>query len=104
MRTRFLLFLLLGQAALAQQPSAAPEPVDFVTPAELLIGPVRYAWGAVLAPDKSWVAASYGHWGNEAGRVCVFEVASGKLLWSARESRGVRGICVSPDGTLIASG
>ena len=81
------------------------EPVDFLTPAaELIVSPTRYAWGVAFAPDESWVAVGYGHWGNEAGRVCVFDVASGKLLWSARELRGVRGLTVSPDGTLVASG
>lgn len=103
----WLLLAALSPASVPAQsttPPAATEPVDFLAPAELIVSPTRYAWGAILSPDESWFAVGYGHWSNEAGRVCVYETKSGKLIWSAREARGVRGLTVSPDGAIVASG
>ena len=100
-------YFIVALPAWAQRPAMptpAAEPVDFLTPGAVLIGPTRYAWGAILSPDETWFAVGYGHWSNEAGRVCVYNAKSGKLIWSARESRGVRGLTVSPDGGLVASG
>jgi WD40 repeat protein len=90
----------------AQEPAAKPgEPLDFLSPAELLVARTRFAWCSSLAPDETWLATGYGHWaGNEAGRVIAWDLTTGAPKWQASEPRGVRSVAVSPDGSLVASG
>ncbi len=81
------------------------EPLDFLSPPELLVARTRYAWSTSMAPDETWIATGYGHWGaNEAGRVVVWDLATAAPRWRANEPRGVRSVAVSHDGTLVASG
>jgi WD40 repeat protein len=90
----------------AQELAAKPsEPLDFLSPAELLVARTRFAWCSSLAPDETWLATGYGHWaGNEAGRVVVWDLAKGAPKWQANEPRGVRSVAISPDGSLVACG
>lgn len=98
--------LLMAGSLCAAEPSARPsEPLDFLSPPELLVARTRFAWSSALAPDETWLATGYGHWGaNEAGRVIVWDLAKAAPRWQASEPRGVRSVAVSPDGRLVASG
>jgi WD40 repeat protein len=100
------LFAIVSAAVRAEEaPGNRAEPLDFLSPPELLVARTRYAWCSSLAPDETWIATGYGHWGsNEAGRVIVWDLATSKPRWQAPEPRGVRSVAVSPDGTLVASG
>jgi WD40 repeat protein len=82
----------------------AAEPTDFSGPSEVIVAAVRNAWRSVLAPDESWIATGYGQNAGDAGRLRVWDLKSGNVKWEARESRGIRGVAVSPDEELVASG
>src|SRR5687768_14396433 len=78
---------------------------EVLAPPESIVANTRLTWSTALSPDESWVAVSYGHWSNaDTGQVRVWDVATGKTRWVAREPRGVRAVAISPDGTLVASG
>jgi WD40 repeat protein len=82
----------------------ANEPSDWQGPAEAVVAPTRIAWCCALSPDESWTAACYGHFQGDVGRLRVWDMKTGKVRWEARESRGIRRVAISPDGTLVASG
>src|SRR5207253_2013628 len=41
---------------------------------------------------------------GDVGRLRVWDVTTGKVRWEARETRGIRRVAISPDGSLVASG
>ncbi len=84
--------------------NSGAEPTDFNGPSEVIVAAVRSAWRSVLSPDESWIATGYGQNAGDAGRLKVWDLKSGNLKWEARASRGIRGVAVSPDGKLVASG
>jgi WD40 repeat protein len=92
------------KAAAALRTEASSEPVDFGGPSEAIVAAVRCAWRSVLAPDESWIATGYGQNAGDAGRLRLWDLKSGQAKWEAREARGIRGVAVSPDGLLVASG
>lgn len=96
----------IAAVTLARGQDAKPSDlIEVLTPAESLVANLQFAWGTALSPDESWVAVSYGHWSHgEAGQVRVWDLKTGQSRWHAREPRGVRGIAISPDGRLVASG
>src|SRR5262245_14002429 len=112
--TMWTLVLVLAAAANASaQPTAAKvpagnkpseaaaEPTDFANESEWLAAPTRFAMCSALSPDETWVATGYGRW-TDAGQVRVWNAATGKSIWHAREERGVRSVVISPDGSLVA--
>jgi len=111
----WLAVFILPLAAIAQPkappralPPATPsastaEPTEFLTEPKLLAARVRFAWCSSLSHDGIWMATGYGGWGS-VGEVCVRDVRTGKMLWRAREERGVRTVAVSPDDSLVVSG
>ncbi len=79
--------------------------VEVLSPPENIVATTRFTWATSLSPDEKYVAVGYGHWAaSEAGQVRVWEVGTGNPRWSAPESRGVRAVSFSPDGSLVASG
>ncbi|HEX6554365.1 MAG TPA: helix-turn-helix domain-containing protein [Ktedonobacteraceae bacterium] len=56
-------------------------------------------WGLAFSPDECTLAS-----GSSDGSVKLWDVASGALLWSSWQAKGIRGLAFSPDGRLLASG
>jgi len=83
---------------------AAAEPTDFAKAAEFIVAPTRFAWWSASSPDESWIATCYGIYQADVGRVRVWDARTGKVIWEAGETRGIRRVAVSPDGSLVASG
>src|SRR5262245_24832068 len=65
------------------------ETADLLSPAEMIVSPVRLAWCSPLSPDETWIVTGYGSW-NGAGQVRVCDLTTGELRWLAKEDRGVR--------------
>jgi WD40 repeat protein len=99
-----LVAVLTLSAASSLGAQTAAEATDFDGTGEALVAPTRIAWCAVLSPDETWVAACYGYYRGDVGRLCVWDLKTGKVKWQAREARGIRRLVISPDGSLIASG
>src|SRR2546421_11631116 len=104
----FLRLTLWLCAALAAAPQlraqTANEPSDWQGPAEVIVAPTRIGWFCAFSPDESWIAACYGHFQGDIGRLRVWDTKTGKVRWEVREIRGIRRVAISADGTLVASG
>ena len=55
-------------------------------------------WGINFSPDGRLLAS-----GSWDGMVKLWEVASGRLLWSGRHTSHVNGVAFTPDGLTLAS-
>ncbi len=111
-----LAVLLVAPDARAQEPKAgSPPPISpaaanprgeplLYEPNSAQVQPRELAWWAVaVAPDGKTVATAHGN-GDTKGVVRVWELASGKVVWSADEPSGTRSVAISPDGTTVATG
>src|SRR5436190_11795075 len=93
--------LLLAGSGRAQ---SSGEPTDFESSSTPLVAPTRIAWCAVWSPDETWIAACYGFFQGDMGRICAWDVKTGAVRWQAQGARGIRRVAISPDGALVASG
>lgn len=110
------LLLPLGLAsstdALAQEPkpkigpaSANPrgEPLLYEpNSTEVRVGGQAW-WAVAVSSDGRTAATAHGN-GNTKGEVRVWDLASGKVKWSAEEPSGTRSVAISPDGKTVATG
>jgi WD40 repeat protein/transcriptional regulator with XRE-family HTH domain len=55
-------------------------------------------WGLAFSPDERALAS-----GSSDGRVKLWDLASGALLGSSWQTKGIRDLAFSPDGSLLAS-
>jgi WD40 repeat protein len=79
-------------------------PIDVESPSAAIVAPTRIAWCCELSPDETWLAACYGYFQGDVGRIRIWDLKTGKVKWEAHEDRGVRSVTISPDGLLVASG
>jgi WD40 repeat protein len=79
-------------------------PIDIESRAAAIVAPTRIAWCCELSPDETWLAACYGYFQGDVGRIRIWDVKTGKVKWEAHEDRGIRHVTISPDGLLVASG
>ena len=63
--------------------------------------PTEQAWTMALAasPDGRWLVST-----NDTKQICLWEVASGRLLWQQKLEYASEAVRVSPDGRLIYTG
>lgn len=110
--TALLLSFGLKTPTDAQEPKPKVGPVSanprgeplLYEPASTEIRVSGQAWWAVaVSPDGKSAATAHGN-GNTKGAVRIWDLASGKVKWSAEEPSGTRTVAISPDGKTVATG
>lgn len=79
-------------------------PIKIQSTSKAIVAPTRYAWCCELSPDETWLVASHGFFQGDVGRIRVWDLKTGEIRSVASETRGVRRVAASPDGSIIASG
>jgi serine/threonine protein kinase/WD40 repeat protein len=99
------LAVALGQSRLSRRdPGSEKVATGFIQPTDMSdfrIGPAFPADAEVVAaqPDGPLVA-----WGANNGKLVIGDRTTGQVLWSVHQREGIKGLCFTPEGTLLAGG